>query len=86
VLADFVDGANVGMVEGRGCAGFAAETLDDLDVLGEFIGQEFQGDGTAELGIFRFVNDTHASATQFLGNSVVRDGLVDHAATSGVEI
>ena len=34
VLANFVDGANVGMVQSGGGAGLAAKTLDGLGILG----------------------------------------------------
>ncbi len=32
----------------------------------------------ADAEIFGFVDHAHAAATQFLDNSVVRDGLADH--------
>ncbi len=44
VLIDFVDGADVGMIERRGGAGFALEALEGLTVGGESVGEEFQGD------------------------------------------
>src|SRR5579862_5471219 len=50
VLADFVNGADVGMVEGRGGTGFAAEPLERLGVFREIVGKEFQRDEAAELG------------------------------------
>ena len=40
-IADFVDGANVGMVQaGRGSS-FAGETFERLRVLGQGVGKEF---------------------------------------------
>ena len=47
VLADFVDGADVGVVQGRCGAGFAAETLERLGIVGSIVGQELQGDEAA---------------------------------------
>jgi hypothetical protein len=44
------------------------------------IGKEFDRDETVEVSIFGLVNDTHAAPTQFLNNSVVRNGLADHWA------
>jgi len=41
MLADLVDGANIGMIQGGGCARFAAEALQSRLVLRHFVGQEF---------------------------------------------
>ena len=49
---------------------------------GEFIGKEFEGDEAAQLGVFSFVNNTHAATTELLDDAVVRDGLVDHEGMS----
>jgi hypothetical protein len=49
--------------------------------LSEFVGKEFEGDEAAEFGVFSFEDDTHASAAQFLGDSIMRDGLTDHGLT-----
>ena len=46
--------------------------------LAKVIRQELQGDKAPELRVFGFVDHSHATAAQFLGNPVVRDGLVDH--------
>jgi len=78
VLADFVDGADVGVVEsGRG-AGFAAEAFEGLRVAGEFFGKKFEGDEAAEFRVFGFVDDSHAAAAEFFEDAVVRDSLADH--------
>jgi hypothetical protein len=78
VLADFIDGANVRMIEGRGSASLAAETLHRLRIARHFVGKEFEGDEAAEVGVFRLVDDAHAATAQLLDNSVMRDGLADH--------
>ena len=49
IFADFVDGADVGMVQGGGGAGFAAKAFEGLRVARNVIGQEFEGDEAAEL-------------------------------------
>ncbi len=78
VTADLVNGADVGMVQGRGGPSLTAKTLERLRVLGEVIGQELQRDIAPELRVFGFVNHSHATAAQLFGNPVVRDGLIDH--------
>ncbi len=78
VLADLVDGADVGVVQRRRCAGLAAEAFEGLGVLGRDVGEEFQSDETAELSVFRFVDDTHPAATEKFEDAVMRDSLADH--------
>ena len=77
-FADVVNGADVGMVQGGGGFGFAAETLERLAVLGDVFREEFQGDEAIEAGVFGLVDDAHAAAAQLFNNAVVRDGLADH--------
>ncbi len=78
VLSDVVNGADVGMIERGGGLGFALKTGEGLGIAGHVFGQEFQGDKTMEAGVLGLVNHAHASATEFLDDAVVRDGLVDH--------
>jgi hypothetical protein len=78
LLPDFVDGANVGMIESRGCPGFAPEALEGLAVAGQRIGQEFQRDVAAEAQVFGFVHDTHAATAELFKDAVMCDGLPNH--------
>ena len=43
-LADFVDGTDVGMIQGRRCTSFPAEAFERLGVTGNIFRQELQGD------------------------------------------
>jgi hypothetical protein len=74
VIADFVNGANVGMVESRRRPGFASKTLQRLIILGDVVGQKFQGDHAAKLSILSLVHDTHPTHSKFSQNSIMRDG------------
>ncbi len=80
VLLDGVDGADVGVIEGGGGAGFALEAFDKLRILGHFGGKKFYSDATAEAGVFGFVDDTHAAAAEFAGNFVVGKDLTNERA------
>ena len=71
LLADFVDGADVGMVQRGSGAGLAAETLQSLRIARNIFRQEFQSNEAAEFGIFRFVNNAHAPAAQFFQDAVM---------------
>jgi len=77
-LVNFVNGADVRVVQRRRGLGFPLKTAEGLCVFGEFVGQELQGDVAAELEVFRLVHNTHPAAAELLHNAVVRDGLADH--------
>jgi len=78
VFADFVDGANIGMVESGSGAGFATKAFESLRVARELVGQKFEGDEAAEFGVFRLVDDAHTAAAELLDDAVMRDSLADH--------
>ena len=82
MLANFVDGADVGVIQGRGGTGFAAETFERLRVVGEFVGQKLQGYEAAKLVVFGLVDHAHPAPAQLVDNAVVRDGLTDHGIGS----
>ena len=82
LVADVVDGADIGMVEGGRGLGLTPETLQSLAVLGHSFGQEFQSHKAIEPGVLGLVDDTHPTAAQLLDNPVVRDGLADHSGKS----
>ena len=77
-FADVVNGANVGVVQGRGGACFAAETFDGLGVLRNVVGKKFQGDVAAEAGVLGLVDDAHAATAQFTEHVVMRNIAADH--------
>ena len=45
-FADVVNRTYIGMIEGRGCLRFALETFQSVAILGQRLGQEFEGDQT----------------------------------------
>jgi hypothetical protein len=80
VLTDFVDGANVGMVEGGSAAGFALKTLEGLAIVGEGFGKKLQSDMAAKAEVFGFVDFAHATGAELAENAVVRDGFAKQDA------
>jgi hypothetical protein len=48
LLPDLVDGADIGMVQGRGGLGFTPEAFQRLRVLGDVVGQELEGNEATE--------------------------------------
>src|SRR5579862_129551 len=77
LFADFVNGADIGMVEGGGGAGFTTETFQSLRILGQVVRKEFECHEAAQFSVFGLVNHAHATAAQLFGNAVVGDGLAD---------
>ncbi len=73
-----MDGADVGMIQGRGGLGFALKARERVRVVGNIGREEFQGDKTVEADVLCFVDDTHATAAEPFDNAVVRDGLPNH--------
>src|SRR5467141_1325930 len=80
VLPDFMNGADIWMVQGRRSAGLSTETLQRLRVLRNFLREKFESDEASKLGIFGLVDHTHTTTTELLHDAVVRDGLPDHWA------
>ena len=78
VLADFVDGADVGMVQRRSRAGFAAETFERLGILRSIVREKLESDETSELSVLGLIDDTHPAAAKQFGDAVVGYGLTDH--------
>src|SRR6202049_335831 len=78
-LADFVDGADVGMIQGRRGTSFPAEAFERLRVSGNIFRQELQGDEATKLRVLGLVDHAHPTAAKFLDDAVMRDGLADHS-------
>ncbi len=79
MLSNFVGGADIWVVEGRGGASFALKALEAYGIVGEFVGQELERDEAAEFEILGLVDHTHPTATDLLDDPVVRDDLVQQA-------
>ena len=78
VLADFVNRADVGMIQRRRHPRFARETFDGLRIARVFLRQKLQRDLAAEIQIFGEIDDSHAATAEFFKNAVVRDCLAQH--------
>ncbi len=77
LLADVINCADVGMVQGGGGLGLALEAAQSLRIAGNLIGQELEGDEAMQASVFSFVHHSHPPAAQLLDDAVVRDGLAD---------
>ena len=77
-LIDFVDGADIGMVESGCGASLATKTFQGLRIVSYIFWQELQSDKSAQARVFRLIYDAHSAAAELLNNAIVRDGLADH--------
>src|SRR6185369_13058582 len=77
-LADFVNHADVGMIEAGGGPRFPAEPFQHRGVFGDQLGQEFKSHHPAQLNVFGLVHNAHTPAAELLDDAVVRDRLADH--------
>jgi hypothetical protein len=68
-----VDGADIGVIEGGGGLRFALKPREGLRVFRDGVWEKFQGHEAMKASVFGFVNNAHASATEFFENAVVRD-------------
>src|SRR5882724_11593250 len=77
LLADFVNGADVGVIQRGGGSRLTPKTLQGLRVLCQGLRQELQGHEPAQLHVLRFINHAHAAAAELLDDVVMRNGLSD---------
>jgi hypothetical protein len=77
VLSNLVNGADVGMIQRGGRAGFPAEAFQCLRVLCPVFGKEFQRREAAEFRVFRLVHHAHPATAKLLDDAVMRDGLAN---------
>jgi len=77
VLADLVNGADVGVIQRGSGAGLALETFESLRIGGQRVRQEFERDAAAEIEIFGFIDDAHAASAEFREDAVMGDGAAD---------
>ena len=78
LLANVVNGADVGMVQRRSRLRLALKPAERLRILGHFIGQKLQCHEAVQPGVFGFINHTHPAAAEPVHNAVMRNGLPDH--------
>ena len=86
LLADVVDGADVGVVQRRGGPCLAAESGQRLGITSKVGRQELQRDEALQARILGLVHDTHAAAAELLDDAVVRERLTDQGVAAGPDV
>src|ERR1017187_7616542 len=78
LLANVVDGTDVGVVQ-CGCGlGFALKAGECLRVAGNAFGQEFESDKPMKPRVLGLIHNAHAPTAELLSDAIMRDDLVDH--------
>ncbi len=80
LLINFVDGADVGMVERRCRLRLPLKAAERLRVAGNLSGKELERDEAVQLHILGFVHHAHTAAAKLFENAVMRESLADHCA------
>jgi hypothetical protein len=78
VFINFINRADVGMVQGRRSFGFAPEAAKSFGILCDRIGKEFERDKASQLKVLSLVDDAHTPAAGLLDHTIVRDGWANH--------
>src|ERR1019366_7706264 len=74
---DGIDGANVGMVQGRGGTRLLLETLQSVLIFLDVPGEKLQRYLAAKPGVFRLVHHAHTAGAQLSHDFVMQDALPD---------
>jgi hypothetical protein len=82
VLAEVVDGADIGMIERRGGARLPLETLDRGGVIREPRREELERDVASQASVLRPIDNAHSAAAEFVEDPVMRDDGPDHPGRS----
>src|ERR1700722_16778280 len=72
ILANFVDRADVRMIQSRCGASLTSQALIYVQIAGGLLRDKLQRYGTMQGGVFGAINDAHPSATEGTENAVVR--------------
>ncbi len=76
-FGDFVNGADVGVGEGRGCARFVEQILAGGGIEAGVFLDDFQRDIAMEDFVKCAVDDAHSAFANLFGNAVMADDLTD---------
>jgi len=71
LFVNFVDSADVRMIQSRGGLRFTLEARQGLGIFSNLVGQELEGDKTMQLQVFSLVDNTHAATAEPFDDAVV---------------
>ena len=71
LLADFINRADVGMVQGGGRLRLALKAGQGLRILDHIAGKKLKRDKPVQRQVFGFVDNTHPAAAEFFEDAIV---------------
>ncbi len=77
LVVNFVNRADVRMVQRGGRLGLTLEASQRLRVSGDFIGKKLQGDKSVQGYVLGFVDNAHAAAAELIDDAVMRNCSAD---------
>src|SRR5262245_52588253 len=78
LLVDLVDSADVRMTEAGDHFGLAAKTPRRIGVVGQFVGQELEGNTAWQPLVVGLVDDAHPPGTKLSDDAIVRNSVANH--------
>lgn len=82
-FVNFVNRANVRMVQRGCCFGFALKAAEGLRVTGNIIWNKLQRDEAVQSKVLGLVDHTHTTTAEFFQDAEVRNGLANHGEILG---
>src|SRR5262249_47994438 len=83
LVVNFVDSADVGVVESGSCPSLTSEAFQCLRVLRYIVRQKLECNEAMQAGVLGLVDHTHSAAADLLDDPVMRDGLTDELGRGG---
>src|ERR1700721_1134652 len=77
VVVNFVDDADIWMVELRGRTRFASKSIERPLIFQQMIGNKFKGNMAAKAEVLRFINNSHSAASELRQHAVMGNRLTD---------
>ncbi len=77
MFPDFMNGADIGVVESRGGTRLTAKAFQGQRIVHQVFWKKLQGHGSPQRSVFRTVHNTHASAAELFHDAVMGDCLID---------
>ena len=77
-LCDFVNGADIRVIQRRSGSCLALKALQRLRIFLHVFGQELERDVAAEVEVLGFVDHAHTSSTELVQDTIMGDGFADH--------
>jgi hypothetical protein len=73
-FTNVIDRADAGMIQCRGCLGFAVEAIARNWIARDVIGEQLERDKPVQAAVFGLVDHAHAAFAQQFKKPIVRDG------------